>query len=141
MPVLVGWAAATGGLSIEALFLFALVFFWTPPHFWALAIVKEKDYERAGIPMFPVVYGIQKTKSTIMLYSIQLAAFTLLLPLASLGGYLFLFFATLLGGLLIYFAWKLWRTEGNKAAWGMYRFSSMYLALIFIALVVDTLAS
>lgn len=139
IPVLVGWAAATGTLTMPAWFLFAVVFFWTPPHFWALALVKRKDYARAGIPMFPVVYGEQETKRQIILYSIQLAALTILLPLVDLGSYFFLVSAIALGALLILFAWRLWQSGGNRAAWGMYRYSSMYLALIFASLIIDTL--
>jgi protoheme IX farnesyltransferase len=139
IPVLVGWAAATGTLSMPAWFLFAVVFFWTPPHFWALALVKRKDYARAGIPMFPVVYGEHETKRQIILYSIQLAALTILLPLVALGSYFFLISAISLGAVLILFAWRLWLKGGNRAAWGMYRYSSMYLALIFAALIIDTL--
>jgi protoheme IX farnesyltransferase len=139
IPVLVGWAAVTGTLSMPAWFLFAVVFFWTPPHFWALALVKRKDYERAGVPMFPVVYGERETKRQIILYSIQLAAMTILLPLVDLGGYFFLISAIALGLILILFAWRLWKKGGNRAAWGMYRYSSMYLAFIFAALILDTL--
>ncbi|TFH31607.1 MAG: protoheme IX farnesyltransferase, partial [Anaerolineales bacterium] len=86
IPPLVGWAAATGSLSVPAFFLFALVFFWTPPHFWALALLKARDYARAGVPMLPVVVGEHETRIHILLYSVQLVAFTMLLPLANLGG-------------------------------------------------------
>jgi protoheme IX farnesyltransferase len=139
IPPLVGWAAVTGSLSIPAFFLFALVFFWTPPHFWALAMVKERDYARAGVPMLPVVHGERATRTQIFLYSIQLVAFTLLLPLANLGSWLFLIAAITLGVGMMTYAWRLLRRGGNATAWRMYRYSSMYLALIFGALVVDTL--
>jgi protoheme IX farnesyltransferase len=141
IPPLVGWAAATNSLSMPAFFLFALIFFWTPPHFWALALLKNRDYERAGVPMFPVVYGEQETRVHILLYAIQLVALTLLLPLAALGRGVYLVSAVALGlGFLIH-AWRLWRHGTNKLAWNMYRYSSTYLALIFVALVVDTLVS
>ncbi len=139
IPPLVGWAAVTASLSIPAFFLFALVFFWTPPHFWALALLKERDYARAGVPMHPVVHGEGATRGQIFLYSIQLVAFTLLLPLANLGSWLFLIAAITLGVGMMTYAWRLLRTGGNATAWRMYRYSSMYLALIFGALVVDTL--
>ena len=139
IPPLVGWAAVTASLSMPAFFLFALVFFWTPPHFWALALVKERDYARAGVPMLPVVHGERVTRGQIFLYSIQLVAFTLLLPLANLGSWLFLSAAITLGVGMMTYAWRLLRTGGNATAWRMYRYSSMYLALIFGALVVDTL--
>jgi protoheme IX farnesyltransferase len=139
IPPLVGWAAATGSLSIPAFFLFALIFFWTPPHFWALALLKERDYARAGIPMLPVVIGEHGTRIQILLYTLQLVAFTMLLPLADLGGAIYMFIAILLGIFLVFFAIQLWRQGGNRQAWSMYRYSSTYLALIFFALVADTL--
>ncbi len=139
IPPLVGWAAATGSLSIPAFFLFALIFFWTPPHFWALALLKERDYARAGVPMLPVVVGERGTRVHILLYSVQLVAFTMLLPLVNLGGGFYLIIALLLGITLVFFAIRLWREGGNHRAWSMYRYSSTYLALIFSALVLDTL--
>ena len=140
IPPMVGWAAATGGLSIGALFLFAIVFFWTPPHFWALAMLRSRDYARAGVPMLPVVRGEGETRWQILMYTVQLVALTMLLPLAGLGdGGLYLVAAATLGAGLGVFAWRLWRSGGNLNAYRMYRYSSMYLALIFAALVVDTL--
>jgi len=141
IPPLVGWAAATNSLSMPAFFLFALIFFWTPPHFWALALLKNRDYERAGVPMFPVVYGERETRIHILLYAIQLVALTLLLPLATLGHGLYLASAVALGLGFLLHAWQLWKHGTNKLAWKMYRYSSTYLALIFAALVVDTLLS
>ncbi len=138
IPPLVGWAAVTGGLSVGAFFLFALIFFWTPPHFWALALVRRKDYARAGVPMLPVVYGERETRTEIFLYTLQVVALTLLMPVAHLGGWVYLILAVGLGGLLCFFAWQLLRQGGNRSAWLMYRYSSLYLALIFSALVVDT---
>ncbi len=138
IPPLVGWAAATGALSMPAFFLFALVFFWTPPHFWALALLKRRDYARAGVPMLPVIHGPHETRWQIMLYTVQVVALTLLLPLAKLGGQIYLLAAMLLGGGLVFYAWRLWREGGNQPAYKMYRYSSTYLALIFAALVVDT---
>jgi len=139
IPPLVGWAAATGSLNVPALFLFAVVFMWTPPHFWALALVRRHDYARAGVPMLPVVRGEQETRWQIFLYTVELVALTLVLPLFGLGGGIYLVSASLLGGALLFSAWKVWRGEGNKVAWKMYRHSSMYLAFLFLALVVDAL--
>jgi protoheme IX farnesyltransferase len=139
IPPLVGWAAATGHLNIPALFLFAIVFLWTPPHFWALALVRRKDYARAGVPMLPVVHGEQKTRWQIFVYTIELVLLTLLLPLFGLGGAIYLVAAILLGSFLLFSAWRVWRKGGNKLAWKMYRHSSMYLALLFIALMADAL--
>ncbi|HLC05694.1 MAG TPA: heme o synthase [Anaerolineales bacterium] len=141
IPPLVGWAAATNSLNVGAFFLFALVFFWTPPHFWALALLRRKDYERAGVPMLPVVYGDAHTRWQIMLYTVQVVALTLLMPAVHVGGRLYLVAAIVLGGGLLLTAWRLWREGGNRLAWRMYRYSSMYLAFIFAALVLDTLLS
>ena len=139
IPPLVGWAAATGHLNVPSLFLFAVVFMWTPPHFWALALVRRKDYARAGVPMLPVVRGESETRWQIFLYTIELVALTLVLPLLGLGGGLYFVAAIVLGGLLVYSAWKVWRGKGNKVAWRMYRYSSMYLAFLFVALMIDAL--
>jgi protoheme IX farnesyltransferase len=137
IPPLVGWAAATGSLNIPALFLFAIVFMWTPPHFWALAIVRRKDYSRAGVPMLPVVRGEKETRWQILVYTLELVAVTLLLPVFKFTGTIYLVSALALGGWLIHTAWQVWRKQGNKIAWKMYRYSSMYLAFIFLALMID----
>ncbi|WP_322806875.1 heme o synthase [Thermanaerothrix sp.] len=139
IPPLVGWAAVANDLQVPALFLFGIIFLWTPPHFWALALVRRKDYARAGIPMLPVVLGEQATRRQIFIYTLQLVALTLLMPLVNLTGHLFLLVALTLGGGLIYAAWRVLRLPGNRPAYQMYRMSSMYLALIFLALVVDVL--
>jgi protoheme IX farnesyltransferase len=139
IPPLVGWAAATGSLTIPSLFLFAVVFMWTPPHFWALALVRRSDYARAGVPMLPVVRGEAETRWQIFLYTLELVALTLLLPVFGLGGAVYLVGAGLLGGLLLFSAWRVWRQGGNKTAWKMYRHSSMYLAFLFLVLMLDAL--
>ncbi len=139
IPPLVGWAAATGGLNVPSLFLFAIVFMWTPPHFWALALIRRKDYARAGVPMLPVIRGEKETRWQIFLYTLELVALTLLLPLFGLGGSIYFVSALALGAFLLLAAWNVWKQEGNKVAWKMYRFSSMYLAFIFMALMVDAL--
>lgn len=139
IPPLVGWAAVTGHLSIPALFLFAIIFMWTPPHFWALALVKQRDYARAGVPMLPVVRGERETRWQIMIYTLELVVLTLLMPVFGMAGGFYAVSAVVLGGMLIYSAWKVWKIGGNKIAWRMYRYSSMYLAFLFAALVVDAL--
>jgi protoheme IX farnesyltransferase len=139
IPPLVGWAAATGFLSIPAWILFLIVFMWTPPHFWALAIVRRKDYERAGVPMLPVIRGEAETRKQVLIYTVELVAVTFLLPLINYTGLVYLISAAVLGGLLLYFAWRVYKVEGNKVAWTMYRYSSMYLMFLFLALVVDAL--
>ena len=139
IPPMVGWAAATGHLNLAAWILFLIVFMWTPPHFWALAIVRAKDYARAGIPMLPVVKGEKATRAQIMLYTVLLVATTLLLPLVHVTGRVYFVSAAVLGLLLLVAAWRVWKTPGNKVAWIMYRWSSMYLLLIFVALMVDAI--
>lgn len=139
IPPLVGWAAATGSLSIPALILFLIIFMWTPPHFWALAIVRRKDYEKAGVPMLPVIRGEAETRKQVLIYTVELVAVTFLLPLIGYTGAVYLFSAILLGGILLYYAWRVYKNEGNKVAWMMYRYSSMYLMFLFIALMVDAL--
>ncbi len=137
IPPMVGWAAATGHLGLAAWILFAIVFMWTPPHFWALAIVRMKDYENAGVPMMPVVHGEEKTRRHILVYTIELIAVTLLLPIFNLAGTVYLISALVLGGFLLYAAWRVFKVGGNKVAWTMYRWSSMYLAFIFLAIMID----
>lgn len=137
IPPMVGWAAATGNLSLGAWILFAIVFMWTPPHFWSLAIVRTKDYARAGVPMMPVMRGERETRKQILIYTIELFAATLLLPIFDLAGTIYLIASIVLGGALLYAAWSVWRQGGNKVAWRMYKWSSMYLAFIFLAIMVD----
>ncbi|KAA3644083.1 MAG: protoheme IX farnesyltransferase [Chloroflexi bacterium] len=139
IPPLVGWAAATGSINIPALFLFAIIFLWTPPHFWALALVRSKDYKRAGIPMLPAVRGKKETRKQILLYSLQLVALTLLMPLFGMAGSVFLIAALILGMWILHAAYRVWHIGGNKVAWKLYRYSSMYLAFLFVALIVDAL--
>lgn len=137
IPPMVGWAAATGHLSLTAWLLFLVIFMWTPPHFWALAIVRTKDYAHAGIPMLPVVKGEREARRQILIYTILLVATTFLLPILASTGSIYAVSAAILGVLLLAAAWRLWRTPGNKVAWTMYRWSSLYLLLIFVALAVD----
>ncbi len=139
VPPLVGWAAATGSLAMPAFFLFAIVFFWTPPHFWALAMTRRRDYARADIPMLPVVYGDSAARWSIFLYSIQLVALSLLLPGIGMVSLVYLVAAVALGLVFMLRAWGLLRSGGTRRAWALYRYSSIYLALIFGAMVLDTL--
>lgn len=139
IPPMVGWAAATGQLDIPALFLFAIIFMWTPPHFWALALVRRNEYARAGVPMMPVVRGEAETRKQVWWYTLALVSLTLLLPLFGMTGSIYLVSALVFGAGLIYFAWRVLTTDSNKIAWRMYRYSSMYLMFIFLALMVDAL--
>lgn len=137
IPPLVGYAAATGTLDWTAWILFLIIFMWTPPHFWALAIVRMKDYEKAGVPMMPVVRGELETRRQILIYTIELVVVTLLLPLLNLAGTVYLITSLVLGGALIYAAWAVWKQGGNKVAWRMYKWSSSYLVFIFVAIMLD----
>ena len=139
IPPLVGWAAATGSLTLPALLLFVIVFFWTPPHFWALALIRTKDYARGGIPMLPVIRGEKETRRQILIYTIELVVITLLAPLVGLAGMIYVIGAAVLGLWLTYYAWKLWKEYTPKLAWKMYRYSSMYLLFLFIVMMVDAL--
>lgn len=139
IPPLVGWAAATGSLNIPSLFLFAIIFLWTPPHFWALALVRRKDYARGKVPMLPVVHGEAVTRRQILIYTLELVALTLLMPIFNLAGTVYLVSALVLGLWLISTAWRVYKNGGNKLAWKMYRYSSMYLAFLMLAMVLDVL--
>jgi heme o synthase len=141
VPPLVGWAAATGHIGLPALFLFALVFFWTPPHFWALALLKKNDYARAQVPMLPVIWGELETRRHIVLYTLLVVALSLLLTPARVAGMFYLLAALPLGAGFIFYAVLLLRRGGNKVAWQLYKYSSLYLALIFVALVIDRFVS
>jgi len=139
IPPMVGWAAATGRVELISIILFAIIFFWTPPHFWALAIVRQQDYARAGVPMLPVVRGEQETRRQIWIYTWVLVAITLLPSAFQLTGTIYLVSAIVFGVWLIYGGWRVWKTEGNKVAWQMYRWTSMYLLFLFIAFTVDAM--
>jgi protoheme IX farnesyltransferase len=139
IPPLVGWAAVTGRLDIPAFFLFAIIFFWTPPHFWALALVRRNDYARGNVPMLPVVKGEAETRKQVFVYTLELVGLTLLMPILKMAGSVYLVSALVLGAWLIYTAWRVLKQGGNKTAWTMYRTSSMYLMFLFVALVIDVL--
>jgi heme o synthase len=137
MPCLVGWAAATGELSFGAFILFAIVFYWTPPHSWALALLVNDDYQRVGVPMMPVARGLQAARVQILLYSIQLLMLTLIpLPFRILGVF-YLVSAVLLGVGLIYESVRLLRVGDQVAARRMYKYSTFYLALLFLTMIID----
>ena len=137
IPPMVGWAAAAGHLSLAAWILFLIIFMWTPPHFWALAIVRSKDYQNAGVPMLPVIRGDRAARRQILVYTILLVATTLLLPLVGAAGIVYIIAASVLGFTLLRAAWRVWTVPGNRSAWSMYRWSSLYLMFIFVAIVAD----
>jgi heme o synthase len=137
MPPLVGWAAATGGLTLEALYPFAIIFLWTPPHFWALALLISDDYERTGVPMLPVVRGEAATRRQILIYSVLLVAFTLLPFATGMLGSFYLASALVLGAGFAGLAAWLVRSPSKRAALRLYLSSLAYLALLFAAMAVD----
>jgi heme o synthase len=137
VPVLVGWAAVTNTITLPAIWLFAIIFYWTPPHFWALSLLIQKDYEKAHIPMLPVVMGEAETRKQIFLYSLLLLAVTLVLFGMHAMGYLYLVVAVALGGILVYMSVRLMRDRSKRWARTLFWYSNCYLAAIFAAMVVD----
>jgi len=141
IPPLVGWAAVTGSLDLPAWYLFAIVFFWTPAHFWALAIIIHDDYDRAGVPMLPVVHGDRAAEWGILVYAAALVPLSMLLFLTRYVGLLYLAVAVILGGLFVAYAVRLVRSaEARRRAMArsVYLYSLLYLALLFVAIMVDT---
>jgi protoheme IX farnesyltransferase len=137
-PPLVGWAAMTGTLDLTAAYLFLIVFYWTPPHFWALALIKQRDYGRAGVPMAPLVWGERETMRQMMSYNVILIALTLLPFTFGAFGIIYLGSAIVLGGILLVGVIRVSRSEDwTKPAWWVYKFSLLYLALLFLAMVID----
>jgi protoheme IX farnesyltransferase len=137
VPVLVGWAAMKNDVSLTAILLFAIIFFWTPPHFWALSLLIQKDYEKAGVPMLPVVKGEAETRRQILLYSVLLLLITVALFATGAMGYIYLAGAILLGGGLVYLAIRLWHDQSKKWARTLFWYSNMYLAAVFAIMVID----
>jgi protoheme IX farnesyltransferase len=137
VPPLVAWAAVTGGLEGTPLYLFAIVFFWTPPHFWSLSLLMKDEYARAGVPMLPVVRGEVETRRQILLYTVLLYAVTQLPFCAGAFGVTYLVCSVLLGACFIYGAWHLMRHPARRTALRLYLFSLAYLALLFGAMVAD----
>lgn len=145
-PPVIGWAAVTGSTPLDAWILFAITFFWTPPHFWALSLVAHKEYEKAGVPMLPVTSGAKATRLQILLYSIVLAPIGLA-PLATgLGGLVYAIVGTILTVIFLYFAVKVWRSRAGdadagdaerKLAMSMFAFSILYLFGLFAALIIE----
>jgi len=137
VPPLVGWAAATGSLTLPALVLFAVVFLWTPPHFWALALLIKRDYAAAGVPMLPVVRGEDETARQIVLYTAALVVFTLAPALWGMFGLVYLVSAAALGVAFLWLAWRLRRERTPARARLLFHYSLAYLALLFVAMALD----
>jgi protoheme IX farnesyltransferase len=137
-PPLVGWAAMTGTIDLTAVYLFLIVFYWTPPHFWALALLKQRDYGRAGVPMAPLVWGERETMRQMMWYNVILIALTLLPATFGAFGIIYLVSAIVLGAILLIGVIRVGTSaEWTKPAWRVYKFSLLYLALLFLAMVID----
>ena len=137
VPPLVGWAAVTGEIGLSAWLLFAIVFYWTPPHFWALALLLRRDYAAAGVPMLPVVAGDRETKRQILLWTVVMVAVTLLPVASGAAGAFYLVAALVLGGVFLVLAALLARAPGLEWARATFHYSLLYLALVFVALVID----
>ena len=139
-PPLVGWAAVTGRVDLASLYLFLIVFYWTPPHFWALALNKQQDYGNAGVPMAPLVWGERETMDQMLWYSVLLVAITVLPACFGVFGLVYLAAAAILGALLLRGVWRVRAAAGAewvKPSWWVYKYSLLYLALLFVAMVVD----
>jgi protoheme IX farnesyltransferase len=146
LPPVIGWAAVTGNIGLPALLLFLVVFYWTPPHFWALALRIRADYAAAKVPMLPVVRGIAETSRQIGLYTILLVALTIVFAVVANMGPIYLVAATILGAVFLWRAWILWRQgtspeRSTAQAIRLYRWSIVYLTLLFVAIAVDALVA
>ena len=139
-PPMIGWASVTGDVSLGSLALFAIIFLWTPPHFWALALFRSGDYGAAGVPMLPVVAGAEETRRQILLYSLVLAPVSLAPAFLGVAGVIYAIGAAALGIVLVLGALSLWRDSGDAAAKRLFGYSVLYLFLIFTLLIVDRAA-
>jgi protoheme IX farnesyltransferase len=137
-PPLVGWAAVTNRVDLAAIYLFLIIFYWTPPHFWALALLKQRDYGNAGVPMAPLVWGERETMDQMLWYTLILIPLTLLPVAFGAFGVVYFVSASALGGWLLAGVIRIRRAEmWTKTAWKVYKFSLLYLALLFVAMVID----
>ena len=139
IPPAVGWVAVTGSLDLPAIYLFAIVFFWTPPHFWALSLLLKDDYASAKVPMLPVVAGVDVTKKSILLYTVLMLALTTMFALTGAVGLVYLASSVVLGALFIYYACRLMRLPGIEGAKPLYLYSLLYLGVLFLAIIADSI--
>ncbi|SNX60228.1 protoheme IX farnesyltransferase [Nitrosomonas ureae] len=137
MPPVLGWTAVTGEIASDALLLFLIIFAWTPPHFWALALYRKKEYASIGMPMLPVTHGDQFTKLHVVLYTIILCLVTTLPYITQMSGLIYLVSSILLNGVFMYYAIEIYRNYSDQLARDAFRYSILYLALLFVALLVD----
>ena len=139
VPPLVGWAAVANEISLLPLIMVAIVFYWTPPHFWALALMRQKEYRAAGVPMLPVIAGERETHRQILLYSVLLLLISALPVFLQLLGPVYLALALVLNGVFLWEAIDIWRKPTNANIWRLYKYSLLFLALIFLAMGIDRL--
>jgi len=137
MPPVLGWAAATGDVPFQALLLFLIIFAWTPPHFWALALYRKNEYAKAGVPMLPVTHGDAFTRLHVLLYTVILIAVTLLPFATRMSGVLYLVSVLLLDAVFLYYAIRIYRDYSDRLAQTTFRYSILYLMLLFTALLLD----
>ena len=137
LPPVIGWAAVSGSLSVEPLLLFALIFMWTPPHFWALALFRNEDYTRANVPMLPVVAGEMETRRQILIYAVLLAPLAIAPWFIGMASTLYAGLASAAGALFVYLSWQLFRSGDHAVARRLFAFSILYLFVLFLALVAD----
>jgi protoheme IX farnesyltransferase len=137
MPPVLGWTAVTGEVSTEAMLLFLIIFAWTPPHFWSLALYRTEEYARAGVPMLPVTHGKAYTRLQVLLYTLILFGVSLLPFVVRMSGWLYLAAALALGGIFVAYAVRIYRAYSDALAHATFRYSIVYLALLFAALLVD----
>jgi heme o synthase len=137
MPPVLGWAAVTGEVTIEAMLLFLIIFAWTPPHFWSLALYRTEEYAKAGVPMLPVTHGKMYTRLQVLLYTLILFAVSLLPFVVRMSGWLYLVAALAMGGLFLAYALRIYRAYTDALAHKTFRYSILYLALLFASLLVD----
>jgi len=137
MPPVLGWSALTNQVTPEALILFLIIFCWTPPHFWALALYRRKEYEKVGMPMLPVTHGEKYTRLQIVLYTIILVIVTMMPFSVGMSGLIYIIFATLLNAYFLYYTVMLYRQYSDKLSMKIFRYSIWYLGLIFLAFLVD----
>ena len=137
MPPVLGWAAVTNSVEAEALVLFLIIFVWTPPHFWALALYRTQEYAKAGLPMLPVTHGPEFTRFHVFLYTLMLAATTVLPFAIHMSGYIYLASAVVLNAIFIWFAWQVWKNYTDAISKKTFAYSIAYLSFLFAALLVD----
>ena len=137
MPPVLGWTAVTGEVSADALLLFLIIFAWTPPHFWALALYRKLEYAKVGMPMLPVTHGDKYTRLHVLLYTLILIAVTLMPYVTKMSGLIYLVGAVVLDAVFLYYAVKIYRDYSDQLARKAFRFSIIYLAALFVALLVD----